>query len=528
MNPQDTHVVPTNGVSAARDLFALTDEQILEIEPEAQDARVGAEHARSGDASRIVIPSEARNLSSSDLADNALQPKTDSSVVSLPRNDGSQARSADATVTNQQSPGPGHEPEPPEWLARMMKDQWAGDEAREFWDGVQRAQGEAAAYRAAIGTPAEAVALQEDARALKELYPGGVAEARSAAQRARALEEIDRAYFGAQGAAPADLSASRTQLAARMMREDPAAFREMVMAGLQVLQDAEGESAGDGPRLARVVADKASGAGQSRPGASTSRVAQPSSQGSSTANRNSGSPSRGMTEQGVQGSASSALQTHAGVKPGATQNIVPSRAEEDMQPEAAARYVAFERAANEDLERSVGAAIARTIGKALPNLGRTGKAGQAGAQHSFGSAQDRTAPLQERLAGAVRADVEAALKSDRQLGEQVAQVLAARRFDEDSRAQVVRLINERAQQLVPVAARRVLAEWTQATVAAHAGARAVQSDERRDPPPADVFATIPRLRPDQQRQASTRDDKQKTSGRRVDYRKLSDEEILAL
>src|SRR4029077_5779693 len=68
--------------------------------------------------------------------------------------------------------------EPPPWLAAQMKDPWTKEEATELWNGMQQARQEAAAYRAAIATP-------EDARALKELYPGGVTEARTAAERAR-------------------------------------------------------------------------------------------------------------------------------------------------------------------------------------------------------------------------------------------------------------------------------------------------------------------------------------------------------
>jgi hypothetical protein len=60
-----------------------------------------------------------------------------------------------------------------------------------------------AAYRAAFATP-------EDARALKELYPGGVNEARTAANRARLLDDIDRAYFGTAGKSPEETSAART------------------------------------------------------------------------------------------------------------------------------------------------------------------------------------------------------------------------------------------------------------------------------------------------------------------------------
>ena len=142
-----------------------------------------------------------------------------------------------------------------------MKDPWGGEEAREFWNGVQQARSEATecqAYRAAFATP-------EDARALKELYPGGVSEARAVAERGRLLEEIDRAYFGAQGNSPEQLTASRAQLAQRMLREDPAAFREMVAAGLQALQQAEQgiapPNAANLPRLAQVLATSRSSVG---------------------------------------------------------------------------------------------------------------------------------------------------------------------------------------------------------------------------------------------------------------------------
>src|SRR5467141_4890058 len=118
-----------------------------------------------------------------------------------------------------------------------MKDPWNGEEARELWNGVQQAKSEAAAYRAAFANP-------EDGRALKELYPGGVNEARAAAERARVLDDIDRAYFGAAGKSAREVSASRAQLAQQMLREDPAAFREMVFAGLRALEQS-GQGTGE-------------------------------------------------------------------------------------------------------------------------------------------------------------------------------------------------------------------------------------------------------------------------------------------
>jgi hypothetical protein len=354
-----------------------------------------------------------------------------------------------------------------------MKDPWGGEEAREFWDGVQQARSEAAAYRAAFASP-------EDARALKELYPGGVGEARTAAERARLLDEVDRAYFGAAGNSPEQLSASRAKLAQRMLQEDPAAFREMVEAGIRVLQEAAGAPNRGTKSLASVVSDASS---------------------------NANSP--------VGNNASPVGAQHAAPQPGNT----------SANEAHVAAYAAFERAANEDLERSVSVAIERTLAQALPSVEQHNIPGQAGAQ--------RAAPLRERLAASVRADIERALQGDRQLGEQVSQILAARRFDNDSRAQIVRLISDRAQQLVPGAARRVLNEWTQTTLAAHRGR--VQRADATSARTEVAAASVP-ARPAGDEQGASRgpdarrrsEQANTTKSRPVNYRKLSDEQILEM
>src|SRR5712692_4973638 len=209
---------PANGHSTVHDLFALTDEQILEIEPEAQDAGLSNDQAA------------ARTQESSHVAPASLPASSDAA----PQNEQSRLE-AGATQTSR-TPAP---TEPPPWLAAQMKDPWSGEEARELWNGVQQARQEAAAYREAFANP-------EDARALKELYPGGVNEARAAAERARVLDEIDRAYFGAAGGSAEQASAARAQLAQTMLRDNPAAFREMVFAGLRALEEA-GVAAGFSP-----------------------------------------------------------------------------------------------------------------------------------------------------------------------------------------------------------------------------------------------------------------------------------------
>jgi len=131
------------------------------------------------------------------------------------------------------------------------------------------------------------------------------------------------------------------------------------------------------------------------------------------------------------------------------------------------------------------------------------------------------------LSQAIRQDVETALKGDRQLTEQVAQILSAHRFDNETRGQVVRLIAERAQQLMPVAAKRVLNDWTQTTLAAHrsGSARTDAASTRREVPPA---ASSPGHAQAAARERGAERSLSTNQARPVDYRKLSDEQILDL
>jgi hypothetical protein len=468
---------PTNGQSALHELFALTDEQILEIEPEVQDVEVS-----SGQTT---------------------EPREESSRVapaSLPGNSVSPRQNEGRSEPNQganQGADPGAQPglaaaqEPPAWLVAQMKDPWTGGEAKELWNGIVQARKEAADYRAAFASP-------EDARALKELYPGGVSEARAVAQRARTLDDIDRAYFGAAGGSAEQTSAARAQLAAMMMQEDPAAFREMVFAGLRALEEA----------------------GQGTSNKTLAQAFRP--EGGSSIETPAMADRKGLTPERV-----SYGDRPTSPTVGAPRTAPLSRNSSPSDDHVAA-YAAFEKAANEDLERSVGASIERTLVQALPNLGRDARAS--------GIAAQQAAPLQTRLSAAIRLDVEAALKGDRQLGEQVAQILSSRRLDNETRAQVVRLIGERAQQLVPVAAKRVLNDWTQTTLAAHRGntARTEAASTRREVAPASPDSGRPFVEANSPRASQTRrsDDSQvgasRPDSRRVDYRKLSDEQILDL
>jgi hypothetical protein len=460
MNTQATSTTGSNGESTLHDLFALSDDQILDIAPESDaPAPVGqpflaAQERASAAATPVDGQSHAPHNPQADVTTAANQPghTTAQPEMAVPL-------------------------EPPAWLAAQMKDPWGGEEAREFWNGVQQARSEAAAYRAAFASP-------EDARALKELYPGGVTEARATAERAGMLEEIDRAYFGAAGNSPEQLSASRAQLAQRMLREDPAAFREMVEAGIRVLQEAAGPQSQRPKTIASAVSDATGNA--SSIGNEPSPVA---AQHAVPLQRNQAAAATANTRDDVH----------------------------------VAAYAAFERAANEDLERSVGSAIERTLTQALP-VAQPLMAEQRTTLASGKTAQARVPALHERLATSIRSEVEKALQGDRQLGEQVAQILSSRRFDNDARAQVVRLIADRAQQLVPSAAKRVLNEWTQATLAAHHGRsqRADAASARADVAQASVSTHLA----GSEKTPGRRQDSGATRSHAINYRKFSDEQIL--
>lgn len=422
MNQQTTPTSGANGQTHPHDLFALTDEQILEIEPEQQDVEV------AGAAPASLPANSGEQAQNSRLEAGATRERH----ADITGSGEEQTQIAQAKV-------PGL-PDPPAWLAETMNDPQRGAEARALWEGAQRAEREAASYREVFAKPEEA---------------------RAAAQRARVLDDIDRAYFAGD-------ATQRAQLAAMMMREDPAAFREMVFEGLRALEAAQ--PPGNGRSVASAV-----GATLGSP-AANGNAAQPAAQA------NHGGPQNGDSAQQAQ----------------------------------LAAYAAFEKAANEDLERSVGSAIERTLEQALPAA--------RGAD---------AAALKGRMAAAIRQDVEKALQGDRPLGEQVSQILSGRRLDEETRATVVRLIGERAQQLVPGATKRALRDWTQTTLAAHRGknAQVDAASSRREVAPA---APAPRISQEhsaaQGKDAarSARIEGRESSKGRLNYGRLSDEQILDL
>src|ERR1700691_692049 len=99
-----------NGQTHLQDLFVLTDEQILQIEPEAQDVTV-REGAPQGDS-----PAAAASTANA---------TNDADLPSANGPDMPNAQSAQAGL-----------PVPPAWLTESMNDPQRGAEARALWEGA--------------------------------------------------------------------------------------------------------------------------------------------------------------------------------------------------------------------------------------------------------------------------------------------------------------------------------------------------------------------------------------------------------
>jgi hypothetical protein len=158
-------------------------------------------------------------------------------------------------------------------------------------------------------------------------------------------------------------------------------------------------------------------------------------------------------------------------------------------------YRAFESATNEDVARSTREAIERTLGSTLPE--------------GIGEGARR------RIGDDIFQELHATLSGDRELSRQVGDILRGWHFDGATKQQIVSLISSRARAAVPEVARRVVAEWTSSVLASDR-ARAARVDaaaSRRDITGGRLPAAVPAnaLNP-----------------RRVDYSRMSDEQILDL
>ncbi len=306
-----------------------------------------------------------------------------------------------------------------------------------------------------------------------ETQPGAAAEARRWRDAARDISSIDSAYFSSDPGA-------RSGLAERLYQSDPAAFRAMLADSARMLAARDPHGLAE---LARQLG-MPEAAAPLRP-RSVSRAAQSATE--------SGAVTQGRDNAGRQSRRRLRRTFHRTLN--AEQPVAHRTPTGNSAAFPAEAYRAFESSTNEDVGRRMHEAIDRTLSSTLPE--------------GIGEGARR------RIGEDVFREVHGAPASDRELSRRVGETLRDWRFDAAARQQVVALVSGRASAVLPEVARRVVAEWTSSVLASDRAkmARIDSAAARRDitggrlPEPVAASA----LRP-----------------RDVDYRRLSDEQILEM
>ena len=462
----------------------LTDEEILGIEPVGSLAPTRS----------TVILSEAKNLSSIEGAGEDAT-KRDSLGKDGPQNDNQDTAA-----------GHGSSARMPSWMTALAADPQHGGEAQQLWREHQE-------FRAAFASP-------EEARAIKELLPGGVRDVLTLREATQSVDRIDAAIFSGDARA-------QSEVVAEMARANPAAFRSMFAEAAKVLagMGARGHEAGG--REARIsdgtIADGLSagvtprkdgegwGARRAEAGGlrleigndAIARSAMSDVTGGEAENRRrdaGATTAAAGTEHGARGTVpespvtnhQSAVTNHESQTTN-HQSPVTNHPSPQFDPAA---YATFERATNDAVARDVRGSIGDTLARVMPEGVAEGAA--------------------RRIGEDIFNEVHRALAADRALSEQVASVLRDRRFGGAEQQRVAALLAGRAKQLVPSVARRVIGEWT-STVLSTARSKAARQAAAASR--VDIAAAGGSLDSMPLRQMSPRE---------VNYASMSDEEILGI
>src|SRR6267154_5528777 len=102
----------------------------------------------------------------------------------------------------------------PEWMVAAAGDPKHGAEAHRHWREHQ-------AFRESFSSP-------DEARAMKELFPGGAQEAQTLRQAAQAVDQLDAAIYSGDARA-------QSEVVAELARANPAAFRQLFSEAAKVL-----------------------------------------------------------------------------------------------------------------------------------------------------------------------------------------------------------------------------------------------------------------------------------------------------
>jgi hypothetical protein len=167
------------------------------------------------------------------------------------------------------------------------------------------------------------------------------------------------------------------------------------------------------------------------------------------------------------------------------------------RPEAGptARQADFFHAANAEAVQSVLGAIESQVERLLP--------------------EGVSKNARNRVVGEIYRELDASLRGNRQLTQQVRDAFQSGALDADHQRAIVSLITGRARQALPAVAKRVLGEWTSTVMAAHQERRARQraAEKRVD------IAGSSRAGNEGRRPLGARD---------IDYGRMSDADILNL
>jgi cell pole-organizing protein PopZ len=377
----------------------------------------------------------------------------------------------------------------PEWLVAAAGDPKHGAEAQRLWQEHQ-------AFRASFSSP-------DEARAMKELFPGGAQEAQTLRQAAQAVDQLDAAIYSGDARA-------QSEVVAELARANPAAFRQLfaeagkVLAGMGHTQPVSNQTPtlsatadeGWGTQQNHTASQNAATTGHPLP--FTDYDSRVTDHGSPVTNHQSPATSHAspVTDHEPR------ITNHESRVTG--QPSAPLRASQSPQFDPSA-YAAFERSTNDTVARDVRVAVGDTLARVLPEGIAEGAA--------------------RRIGEDIFNEIHRTLAADRTLSEQVGEILRGSsreftasgwRFGTAEQQRVAALLAGRAKQLVPGVSRRVIGEWTSSVLGASRSkaARQASAASRVDiAAPGGSLDSMP-LRA--------------MSSREIDYASMSDDEILGM
>ena len=285
----------------------------------------------------------------------------------------------------------------PEWLKPLLGDAKVGTEMQQLWEQHQ-------GYREVFPTVAEA-------RAVKELFPGGVEEARQARARSEEVDRIDDAYFSGD-------PRGQAQLAAYLLETNPRAFQTMLAQAARVLAERD-------PAAWRALAQQSTEAA-GKPAGTEGQAAMP------------------VPPKSGPSAADDSLRAGA-----AQTELARERAELDRERQEfrAEQYASFQQSANDAVVTQVRQTIEQSVAGVLPATVPDG--------------------ARTRIAADIFGEINTALQNDRALTRQVAALLRSWQFTDQTKQQVVKLIFTRAKALLPGVAKRVVSDWTSSVLSAN-------------------------------------------------------------